>query len=43
MISGAETAWEDFDINVWQHKLETVKAVLTQTNITKDIGNMIIC
>jgi hypothetical protein len=43
LISGAETAWEDFDIKVWQHKLDTIKAVLTQTNLTKDIGKRIIC
>jgi hypothetical protein len=43
LISGTETDWEDFDMKVWQHKLDTIKAVLTQTNLTKDIGNMIIC
>ena len=43
LISGTETAWEDFDIKVWQHKLDTIKAVLTQTNLTKDIGKRIIC
>ena len=43
LISGTETDWADFDIKVWQHKLDTIKAVLTQTNLTKDIGNMIIC
>ena len=42
LISGTETAWENFDIKVWQHKLDTIKAVLPQTNLTKDIGNMII-
>ena len=29
LISGTEIAWEDFDIKVWQHKLATIKAVLT--------------
>ena len=43
LISGTETDWEDFDIKVWQHKLDTIKAVLTQTNLTKDIGKRIIC
>ena len=43
LISGTEAAWEDFDIKVWQHKLDTIKAVLTQTNLTKDIGKRIIC
>jgi hypothetical protein len=43
MISGTAIDWEDFDIKVWQHKLDTIKAVLTQTNLTKDIGNRIIC
>jgi hypothetical protein len=43
LISGTETAWEDFDIKVWQHKLDTIKAVRTQTNLTKDIGKRIIC
>ena len=46
LISGADIAWEDFDIKVWQHKLDTIKAVLTQTNLTnltKDIGKMSIC
>ncbi len=32
-----------FGIKVWQHKLDTIKAVLTQTNLTKDIGKRIIC
>ena len=43
LISGTETAWEDFDIKVWQHNLDTIKAVLTQTNLTNDIGKRIIC
>jgi hypothetical protein len=43
LINGTETAWEDFDITVWKHKLDTIKAVLTQTNATKDIGKRIIC
>ena len=43
LISGTQTDWEDFDIKVWQHKLDTIKAVLTQTNLTKDIGKRIIC
>ena len=43
LISGTETAWVDFDIKVWERKLDTIKAVLTQTNLTKDIGNRIIC
>ena len=42
LISGTETDWEDFDIKVRQHKLDTIKAVLTQTNLTKDIGKRII-
>ena len=43
LISGTDTAWEDFGIKVWQHKLDTIKAVFTQTNLTKDIGKRIIC
>ena len=43
LISGTETDWEDFDIKVWQHNLDTIKAVLTQTILTKDIGKRIIC
>ena len=38
-----KTDSEDFDIKVWQHKLDTIKAVLTETNLTKDIGKRIIC
>ena len=43
LISGTQTDWEDFDIKVWQHKLDTIKAVLTQTNLTKDIGKRFMC
>ena len=43
LISGIETPWEAFDITGWKHKLDSIKAVLTQTNSTKDIGKRIIC
>jgi hypothetical protein len=43
LISGTQIAWEEFDIKVWQHKLDTIKAALTQTNLTKDIGKRITC
>jgi hypothetical protein len=42
LTSGTQIDWDDFDIKVWQHKLDTTKAVLTQTNLTKDIGKRII-
>ena len=43
LISGTQTVLDDFGIKVWQHKLDTIKAVLAQTNLTKDIGKMVIC
>ena len=43
LLEGQEVEWEDFDIKEWDPKLSTIKAVLSTTKHTKDIGKGVIC
>ena len=43
LMEGQYVDWKHIDIQKTNSRLDSIKAVLSTTNATKDIGNMIIC
>ena len=43
LLEGQEVDWENFDIKHWDSKFSIIKAELSKTKQTKDIGTRVIC
>ena len=43
LLEGQDVDWNHFDINKFNSRLDSIKAVLNTAKCTKDIGNRSIC